>query len=185
MFNSLWPHSLPACQASLSFTISWSLLKLLSVQLMMPSNHLILCHPLLLLPSIFPRITVFSNELALCIRQPKYWNFSFNISPSNECLGLIYTIWRRKWQPTSVFLPGESHGRRSLVGYSPQVAKSWTWLSDFTFTFFPIGLTGLILQSKELSRVFSNTTVQEHQVFNAQPSLWSKSHIHTRLLEKP
>ena len=56
---------------------------------MMPSNHLILCHPLLLLPSIFPSIRVFSNELALCIRWPKYWNFSFSISPSNECLGLI------------------------------------------------------------------------------------------------
>ena len=58
-------------------------------QALFPSNHLILCHPLLLLPSIFPSIGVFSNELALCIRQPKYWNFSFNISPSNECLGLI------------------------------------------------------------------------------------------------
>jgi len=70
-------------QASFSFTISQSLLKLMSIQSAMPSNHLILCHPLLL-PSIFPSIRVFSNELALCIRWPKYWGFSFSISPSNE-----------------------------------------------------------------------------------------------------
>ena len=76
-----------ACQASLSFTISWSLLKLMSIELIMPSNYLILCHPLLLLSSIFPSIRVFSNELALCIRRPK--DCSFNISPSNEYSGLI------------------------------------------------------------------------------------------------
>ena len=78
-----------ACQASLSFTISWSLFKLMSIESVMPSNHLILCHPLLLLPSIFPRIRVFSNESVLCIRWPKYWSFSFDISPSNEYSGLI------------------------------------------------------------------------------------------------
>ena len=78
-----------ACQASLSFTISQSLLKLMSIELMMPSNHLILCYPLLLLPSIFSSIRVFSNESALCIRWPKYWSFSFSISPSNEYSGLI------------------------------------------------------------------------------------------------
>ena len=78
-----------ACQASLSFTISQSLLKLMSIELVMPSNHLILCHPFLLLPSIFPSIRVFSNELALCIRWPKYWSLSFSISPSNEYSGLI------------------------------------------------------------------------------------------------
>ena len=71
-----------ACQTSLSFTISWSLLKLMSIEPVMPSNHLILCRPLLL-PSIFPRIMVFSSELALCIRWPKYWNFTFSISLSN------------------------------------------------------------------------------------------------------
>ena len=76
-------------QASLSFTISWNLLKLMSIQSVMPSNHLILCHPLLLLSSIFPSIRVFSNELALGIRWPKYWSFSFSISPSNEYSGLI------------------------------------------------------------------------------------------------
>ena len=77
-----------ARQASLSITSSWSLLKLISIELVMPSNHLILCHPLLL-PSGFPSIRVFSNELALCIRWPKYWSFSFSISPSNEYSGLI------------------------------------------------------------------------------------------------
>ena len=79
--------STAACQASLSFTTFWSLLKLMSIESVMPSNHLILCHPHLLLPSIFPSIRVFSNELALRIRWPKYWSFS--ISPSNEYSTLI------------------------------------------------------------------------------------------------
>ena len=78
-----------ACQSSLSMTNSWSLLKLMSIDSVMPSNHLILCHPLLLLPSIFPSIRVFSNELGLHIRWPKYWSFSFSISPSNEYSRLI------------------------------------------------------------------------------------------------
>ena len=78
-----------ACQSSLSFIISWSLLKLMSIQSMMPSSHLILCHPLLLLPSIFPSIRVFSSESVLHIRWPKYWSFSFSISPSNEYSVLI------------------------------------------------------------------------------------------------
>ena len=77
-----------ANQASLSITNSWSLLKLMSIELAMPSNHVILCRPLLLLPSIFP-IRVFSNESVLCIRWSKYWSFSFSISPSNEYSGLI------------------------------------------------------------------------------------------------
>ena len=76
-----------ARQALLSSTISWSLLKFMSTESVMPFNHLILCHPLLLLPSIFPSIRIFSNESALLIRWPKYWSFS--ISPSNECSGLI------------------------------------------------------------------------------------------------
>ena len=121
-----------AYQASLSITKFQSLLKLVSIKSVMPSNHLILCRPLLLPPSILPSIRVFSNESVLCIRWPKYWSFSFNISPSNEYSGLI-----------------------------------------------PLGLTGWIfLQSKGLSRVFSNTTVQKHQFFGAQPSLWPNSHIH-------
>ena len=78
-----------ACQVSLSITNSWSLLKLMSIELMMPSNHLILCHPLLLLPSIFPSIRVFSDESVLHIRWPNYWSFSFSISSSNEYPGLI------------------------------------------------------------------------------------------------
>ena len=78
-----------ACQASLSFTISWSLLKVMSIESVVPSNHLILSHPLLLLPSIFPSVRVFSNESALHIRWPKYWSFSFSISPSNEYSELI------------------------------------------------------------------------------------------------
>ena len=78
-----------AHQASLSITNSWSLLKLMSIESVMPFNHLILCHPLLLVPLIFPSIRVSSNELALCIRWPKYWSFSFNISPSHEHPGLI------------------------------------------------------------------------------------------------
>ena len=84
-----------ARQASLSITNSWSLLKLISTELVMPSNHLILYHPLLLLPSIFPSIRVFSNESALLIRWPKYWSFSFNISPSKEYSGLI--SFRMDW----------------------------------------------------------------------------------------
>ena len=84
-----------ARQASLSITNSLSLLKLMSIESVMPSNHLILCHPLLLLPSIFPSIRVFSNESALCIGWAKYWSFSFSISPSNKHSGLI--SFRMDW----------------------------------------------------------------------------------------
>ena len=110
-----------ACQASLSFTISRSLLKLMSIVLVTLLNHLILCCPLLLLPSIFPIIKVISNESALCIRWPKYWNLSFSITSSNKYSGLIsFRInWqRRQWHPTPVLLPGKSYGWRSLVGCS-------------------------------------------------------------------
>ena len=88
VFDSATPWT-AACQASLSITNSRSLLKLMSIHLVMPSNHLILCCPLLLLPSIFPSIRVFSNESVLCIGCPKCWKFSFSISPSNEYSGLI------------------------------------------------------------------------------------------------
>ena len=84
-----------ACQASLSFPISHNLLKLMFIELVMTSNYLVLCHPLLLLPSIFPRIWIFSNESALHIKWPKNWSFSFSISPSNEYSGLI--SFRTDW----------------------------------------------------------------------------------------
>ena len=89
------------CQASLSFTISQSLLKLMSIESVMPSNHLILCHPVLLLSSAFPSIRVFSNELVLCIKWPKNWSFSFSISPSNEYSGMIF--FRTDWFDLLVF----------------------------------------------------------------------------------
>ena len=92
LFATPW---ITARQASLSITNSQSLLKLTSIESVMPSNHLILCHPLLRLPSIFPSIRVFSNESVFHSRWPKYWSFSFNISPSNECSGLIY--FRMDW----------------------------------------------------------------------------------------
>ena len=92
LFVTPW---IAAYQASLSFTNSQSLLKLMSIELVMASNHLIVCRALLLLPSIFPSIRVFSNESALCIRWPKYWSFSFSISPSNEYSGLI--SFRTDW----------------------------------------------------------------------------------------
>ena len=91
LLSHVWLFATPwttAHQASLSFTISWSLLKFMSIESVMPSNHLILCRPLLL-PSIFPSVGVFSNESALCIRWPDYWCFSLSIRPSNEYSGLI------------------------------------------------------------------------------------------------
>ena len=107
------------------------LCKLMSIKSVMPSNHLILRRPLLLLLSIFPSIRVFSNESVLCIRWPKYWSFSFSVSPSNECLGLV--------------------------------SLGWTgWIS---------------LQSKGLTRAFSNTTIQKHQFFSTQLCLQSNFYI--------
>ena len=136
LFANLW---IAAYQASLSITNSRSLLKFMPIKSVMPSSHLILCHPLLLLPPIPPSIRVFSNESTLHMRWPKYWSFSFSLSPSNE-------------------------------------PPDWS----------PLGWTGWIsLQSKGLSRVFSNTTVQKHQFFGTQLSSQSNSHIHTWPLEKP
>ena len=130
--DSLQPHRLqhtrPPCPSP-----TLSSLKLMSIKSVMPSSHFILCHPLLLLPPIPPSIRVFSNESTIHMRWPKYWRFSFSISPSKEHPGLI-----------SFRMAG--------------------WIS---------------LQSKGLSRVFSNTTVQKHQFFSAQPSSQSNSHIHT------
>ena len=140
--SHVWLFATPwtaARQASLSITNSQSLLKLMFIELVMPSNHLILCHPLLLLPSIFPSIRVFSNESVLRIRWP-----SIGVSASGSVL--------------------------------PMNIQDW----------FSLGWTGWIsLQSKGLSRFFSNTTVQKHQCFSTQPYLWSNSHIYTWPLEKP
>ena len=111
-FSTTWPA---AHQAFLSFTISWSFLKLVSTESVMLSNHLILCHPLLLLPSIFPSIRVFSKELAFHIRWPKYWSFSFRISPSNEYSGLI--SFRIDWFNSCV-------GRQMLYHLSHQGTPS-------------------------------------------------------------
>ena len=144
LFTQLCPTIYDAMECSMpgfpgmSFTVSRSLLKLMSIELMMSFNHLILCYLLLLLPSNFPSIRIFSNELAFLIRWLKYLSFSFSTSPSNEYSGLI-----------------------------------------------SLRLTGLISWlSKGLSGAFFSTTVQKHQSFGAQPSLWSNSHIHTSLLEK-
>ena len=127
-----------ARQASLSITNSWSLLRPMSIESVMPSYHLILCRPLLLLPSIFPSIRVFSNELALRIRWPKYWSFSFSISPSNEYSGLI----------------------------------------SFRINWFDLLAVQETLKSLQ-------HTVQKHQFFGVQPSLWYNSYIHSWVLEKP
>ena len=111
-----------ACQASLSITNSRSLLKFMSIELVMPSNHLLLCYPLLLLPSIFPSIRVFSDEPVLCIRWPKYWSFSFSISSSNEYSGL--TSSRIDWfdllavQGTVKSLPQHHSSKASILQHS-------------------------------------------------------------------
>ena len=144
MSNSLHPHGLQHARPPCLITNSRSLPKLMSIELVMPSSHLILCRPFLLLSPIPPSIRVFSNESTLRMRWPKYWSFSFSISPSSEHPGLISfrmdwldllavqgtlksllqhhnskaSIRRRKWQPTPVFLPGEAQGRGSLVGCS-------------------------------------------------------------------
>ena len=113
-----------AHQASLSITNSWNLLKLMSIELVMPSNHLILCHLLFLLPSIFPSIRVFSKVSVLCIRWPKYWSFSFSISPSNEYSGLI--SFRMDW----LDLPAVQGTLKSLLQYHSSKA-SILWHSAF------------------------------------------------------
>ena len=147
----------------LSITNSQSLLKLMSTESVMPSNHLILCHPLLLLPSNFPSIRVFSNESVLHIRWPKYWSFSFSISSFSEYSGLI------SFRIQFSLLEGE---RSHAIEMS---CSSWGSIDPPANRIFPLGL----------SRVFSNTTIQKHQFFGSQLSLYSNSHIHTRLLKKP
>ena len=112
LFASPWTA---ARQASLSFPISWNVLKLMSIESIMPSNHLILCCLLLLLPSVFPSMRVFSSESALRIRWPQYWSFTFSISPSNECSELISFRMDRvsMWSQVSAFQCSRSQGERS------------------------------------------------------------------------
>ena len=121
--DSLYPMdcSMPG---SPSITNSWSLLKLMSIELVMPSNHLILCHPLLFRPSIFPSIRVFSNESVLHIQWPKYWSFSFNISPSNEHSGLI--SFRTDWLDLL-----EGHGTLKSLLQHHSLNLSILWCSAF------------------------------------------------------
>ena len=119
--NSATPWT-AARQAFLSIISSRSLLKLMSIESVIPSNHLILCHPLLLQPSTFPSIRVFSNELVLCIRWPKYWSFSFSISPSNEYSGLI--SFRMDWLDLIVV----QGTLKSLFQYQSSKALTF-WLS--------------------------------------------------------
>ena len=121
LFATPWTAALPA---SLSIINSWSLLKLMSIASVMPSNHLMLCHPLLLLPSIFPSSRVFSNELVLRIRWPKYWSFSFNISPSNEYSGLI--SFRMDW----LDIPAVQRTLKSLLQHHSS-KSSILWCSAF------------------------------------------------------
>ena len=115
-----------ACQASLSITNFWGMLKLMSIELVMPSNHLILCHPLLL-SSIFPTIKAFSNESVLCIRWPKHWGFNFSISPSNEYSGLI------SFSIDCFDLLAVQGTLKSLLQYHSSKASTF-WHSVFFFT---------------------------------------------------
>ena len=132
MSNSATPWT-AARQASLSITYSWSLPRLMSIELVMPSHHLILCHPFLLPPSIFPSISGFSNESVLCIRWPKYWSFSFSISPSNEYSGLI--SFRMDWldllavKGTVKSLLQHHWSKASILQHSAFfIAHDYTWL---------------------------------------------------------
>ena len=155
LLGHVWLSATPwttAYQASLYFIISWSLLKLFFIELVVPPNRLILCRPFL--PSIFPSIRVFSKELALCVRWPECWNFSFSISPSSEYLAKSPRILTASFSFFLCFM-----GR----------CLKYHFLISFCST--------------SLFSVFSNTTVQKHQFFNAQSSLWSNSHI--QLLEEP
>ena len=124
-----------ARQASLSIAISQSLLKLISIESVMPSNHLILCHPLLLPPSIFPSIRVFSKKSVLHIRWPKYWSFSFSIHPSNEYSGLI--SFRMDWldlQGTLESLLQHHSSKASILQRSATKRQGWGWCWEWAGT---------------------------------------------------
>ena len=146
-----------ACQASLSITNSWRLLKLMSIELVMPYNHLILCPPLLLLPSIFPSMKVFSNESVLLIRWPKYWSFSFNISPSNEYSGLI--SFKMDW----LHLLAVQGTLKSLLQHHSSEASILQWsafcIVEFSHPYMTTGktiaLTRWIFVGKVMSLLFN------------------------------
>ena len=155
-----------AYQASLSFTISWSLFKLTSIESVMPSNHLVLCCPLLLLFSIFPSIRVFSNELALQIRWPKYWSFSFSISPSNEYSKLIF--FRIDWCD----LLAIHRTLKSLLQHHSSKA-SFLWLSAF----FTVQLSHpYMFSSVHFSRSVVSNSLLPHQPQHARPPCPSPTH---------
>ena len=115
------------CQASMSITNFQNLLKLMSIELVMPSNHLLLCRPLLLLPSTFPSIRVFSNESVLYFREPKYWCFRFSISSSNEYSGLISFRFPRAAAPVGVFSQGTTRISGSLSCGAREVRSPCAW----------------------------------------------------------
>ena len=170
------------CQASLSITNSWSLLKLISIESVMPSNHLILCHPLLHLPSIFPSIRVFSNKSALHIMWPKYWSFSFSISPSNEYSGLI--SFRMDWldllalQGTLKSLLQHCSSKASILRCSAffiiqlshpyMTTRKTTALTLWIFVGFLICCHRLVITFFQGTRVFYFHDCSHHVHFGAQ-----------------
>ena len=150
LFATPW---IAACQASLSITNSRSLPKLMSIESVMPCNHLILWHPLLLLSSIFPNIRVFSYESALCIRWPKYWSFSFNISPTNEHAGLI--SFRMDWldllavQGTLKSLPQHYSSKAAILQHSP------FFIAQLSHPYMTTGKTIALTRRNFVSKVMS------------------------------
>ena len=157
--DSLRPHGInTACQSSLSITNSWSLLKLMSVESVIPSNHLILCCPLLLPPSIFPSIRVFSNESVLCISWPKYRSFSFSVSPSSEFSGLI--SFRMDWldllavQGTLKSLLQHHSSKASILQHSAFFTVQLS--HPYMTTGKTIALTRQTFVSKVMSLLFNN-----------------------------
>ena len=165
LFVTLWTI---ARQASLSITNSRSLLKLMSMELVMPSSHLILCHPLLFMPSIFPSIRVFSNEAVLCTRWPKYWSFSFSISPSNEYSGLI------SFRTDRLDLLAVQGTLKSLLQHhSPKASVLWGlafFEVQFSYPYRTIGktitLTRWTFVSKVMFLLFNSFCSKEQASFN-------------------
>ena len=148
-----------AHHASLSFTISWSLLKVMSIKLVVPSNHLILCHPLLLLPSIFPSIRVFSNESVLCIRWTKYWSFSLSISPSNEHSGPLGWTFRISFRMDWLDLLAVQGTLKSLLQHRSSKATillcSAFFIVQLSHPYMTTGKTIALTRQSYVSKVMS------------------------------